>query len=101
MAPECCGSITTDTPPPLRGRVRTNDNRCRFRPDRVEQFGPGEKHYAGAGQRQQYSTKTWVRVHVMPAAFDCTDGDGIDDQPRLGTGLDHEQAGDTLQHGNH
>ena len=100
MAPECCGSITTERPPPLGGGVGTDHDRRRLLADRIQQFRAGQEDDACAGQRQQDAAGARIGFHVMTPAFDRPDGNGVGDQPRFGAGLDGEQAGDALQHGN-
>ncbi len=87
------GSITTD--PAARGGPR-RDQRGFGGPHRVEQFGAGDEHHAGAHHRQQDARIARIDFHVMAAAFDRADGDRVDYQKRLEAGLDGEQAGETL-----
>jgi hypothetical protein len=66
---------------------------------RIEQFGAGEEHHAGAQQRQHHAHIAGIDFEIVAAAFDGAHGECIDHQPNLGAGLDGEQAGDLHAHG--
>jgi hypothetical protein len=93
------GSITTsDRVTPDRRRIRTTGDRRLPRANRIEQFATGKEHDARAGQRQEIAAEAWIDLHVVAAAFDRAEGDGIDHQPRFEACLDDEESTDLAQH---
>jgi hypothetical protein len=66
---------------------------------RIEEFGAGEEHHAGAQQRQQYPHIARIDFQIVAAAFYRAHGKGVDHQPNLGPRLDREQPGDSHAHG--
>jgi hypothetical protein len=67
--------------------------------DRVDQLGPGNERHAKAGERQHHPGIARILIHIMQAALDRADGDGVRDEQRLVAGLDREQAGEAKAHG--
>jgi len=67
-------------------------------PDRIDQLRAGNERHAQAGEGEQDAPISGILVHVMKAAFDCSNRDRISDEQRLGPGLDRKQAGDTVAH---
>jgi hypothetical protein len=51
-------------------RRRLNGQRDLGRLDRIEQFGAGEEHDAGAQQRQHHAHVARIDFEIMAAAFD-------------------------------
>jgi hypothetical protein len=49
-------------------------------PDAIEQLGPGDERNAETGSRQQHASIAWIILHIVDAAFDRADGDGIGDK---------------------
>jgi len=72
---------------------RRHANRT-LRPDAVEQLGPGDERNAKTGNRQQHAAIARIILHVMGAAFDRADGDGIGHQEGLKARLDDKQSTD-------
>lgn len=95
MRTACYGSITTDG-----GLLRLPAAGDRDRgTDRIEQFGSGDEHHAGAGSGQDPAARSGIFAKIILAALDRPQGDGIDHQPRLEARLDPEKATYLPEHG--
>jgi hypothetical protein len=64
----------------------------------IDELRAGNKRNAEARQREQYAAVARIILHIVHAALDRSDGDGIGHQIRLEAGLDDEQSGEALQH---
>jgi hypothetical protein len=73
----------------------------RLRPDAVEQLGSGNEWNAETGNRQQHAAIARIILHIVSAAFDRADGDGIGHKESLKACLDDKQSTDLakLHHG--
>jgi hypothetical protein len=69
-----------------------------LRPNAVQKLRSGYERDAEAGEGEQHAAIARINLHIMNAALDGAEGDGVGDQIRLQAGLDHEQATDFLQH---
>ena len=87
------GSTTTD--PAARGDPGPDQSRLGG-PNRIEQFGTGNEHHAGAHYREQYARIAGIGFHIMAPTLDRADRNRINHQERLEAGLDDEQSGETL-----
>lgn len=65
----------------------------------IDQLSPGDERNPKASERQQHPAVARIILHIVSAALDRPDGDGVRHQVRLEAGLDNEQSGDALQHG--
>jgi hypothetical protein len=77
---------------------RLTDDPWLSRFHRIEQFGAGQEHHAGAQQRQHDPQITRINFEVMAAALDGAHRQCVDHQPNLGAGLDGEQPGESHVH---
>jgi hypothetical protein len=68
---------------------------------RIQQFGAGDEHHAGAGDGQKHSAVSRIKVEIMASPFNGADGDRVGYQPGFRPGLDREQSTDFAQHRNH
>jgi hypothetical protein len=73
----------------------------RLGPDAIEQLGPRDERDAETGSRQQHAAIAWIILHIVDAALNCADGDGIGDEIGLKARLDDKQSADLakLHHG--
>jgi hypothetical protein len=67
-------------------------------PDAVEQLSPRDERHAQARQPEQNAAITGIGLHVVDAALDRADGNGISHKICLKTRLDYEQSADLSEH---
>lgn len=64
----------------------------------VDQLRPSNERHAQAGKCKQHSAVARIGLHIMEAALDRADRDGIGHQIRLEPRLDGEKSGEAFQH---
>ena len=68
------------------------------RADGVQQLRAGDENDARAGERQEHTARTGIKIEIMMGPFNGADGNRVGDQPRFGAGLDREKSTDFAQH---